>query len=86
MSDAPGESREWRFYIGDMLRFGEKVLAYTEGLDQAAFLANERTYDAALRNIELIGEAATHIPVEVQEAHDGVPWRAIIRRNPSPLA
>ena len=78
MSDAPGQSREWRFYVGDMLRFAEKALAYTEGLDQAAFLADERTYDATLRNIELIGEAANHIPIEVQRAHPDIPWHAIV--------
>ena len=78
MSDQPGESREWRFYIGDMLEFAEQALAYTEGLDQAAFVADERTYDATLRNIELIGKAATHVPAEVQEAHPGVPWHAIV--------
>ena len=78
MSDEPRESREWRFYIEDMLRFAEKALAYTEGLDRAAFIADERTYDATLRNIELIGEAATHVPHEVQHAHPGVPWHAIV--------
>ena len=78
MSDEPGESREWRFYVGDMLQFAEKALSYTEGLDQAAFVADTRTYDATLRNIELIGEAATHIPAEVQKAHPGVPWHAIV--------
>ena len=31
-----------------------------------------------LRNLELIGEAATHIPSEVRAAHHEVPWRAII--------
>ena len=50
----------------------------TEGLDQAAFVADTRTYDATLRNIELIGEAATHIPAEVQKAHPGVSWHAIV--------
>ena len=78
MSDAPRESREWRFNIGDMLKFGETVLAYTEGLDQEAFVADTRTYAATLRNIELIGEAATHIPADVREAHLAVPWHAII--------
>lgn len=61
--------REWRFYLGDMIEFSEKVLTYTKGLDQAGFVENELTYDATLRNLELIGEAATHIPDEVRNAH-----------------
>ena len=56
MSDA--SRREWRFYLDDMINFSEKVLSYTEGLDQAGFLASGITYDATLRNLELIGEAA----------------------------
>lgn len=28
--------------------------------------------------MELIGEAATHIPCEVRKAHPGIPWRMII--------
>lgn len=35
MSDAP--VRKWRFYLDDMIGFAEKVLAYTEGLDQPRF-------------------------------------------------
>ena len=36
------------------------------------------TYDATLRNLELIGEAATHIPEGVRAAHPEIPWRMII--------
>ncbi|MFP4453607.1 MAG: DUF86 domain-containing protein [Desulfobacterales bacterium] len=36
------------------------------------------TYDATLRNLELIGEAATHIPEDVRAAHPEIPWRMII--------
>ena len=78
MSDAGQEKREWRFYIQDMIEFSEKVLSYTEGLDQEAFIADELTYDATLRNVELIGEAASHIPSEVREEHPDIPWRAIV--------
>lgn len=78
MSDEQDRQREWRFYIQDMLDFGEKVLSYTEGLSQEAFIADERTYDATLRNIEMLGEAATHIPVEVRESQPDIPWHAII--------
>jgi len=76
MSEA-GE-REWRFYLGDMIKFAEKVLAYTHGLDQDAFVASGVTYDATLRNLELIGEAATRIPSDVRAAHPESPWRMII--------
>jgi len=76
MSDA--SQREWRFYLNDMTDFAEKVLAYTEGLDQAGFVKDRLIYDATLRNLELIGEAATHIPEEIRNAHDEIPWRMII--------
>ncbi|QOJ22131.1 MAG: DUF86 domain-containing protein [Gammaproteobacteria bacterium] len=70
--------REWRFYLDDMIDFAHKVLAYSNGLDQAAFVASGLNYDATLRNLELIGEAATHIPEEVRIVHPEIPWRMII--------
>ncbi len=70
--------REWRFYVEDMIRCAEKVLAYTEGLDQQGFIDSALNYDATLRNLELIGEAATRIPEQVRKEHAGVPWRMII--------
>lgn len=70
--------REWRFYIDDMLSFAGRVLAYTEGLEQSVFVGSGLTYDATLRNLELIGEAATHVPSEVRAAHPEIPWRMII--------
>lgn len=70
--------REWRFYLDDMVDFAGKVLSYTEGFDQAGFVASGITYDATLRNLELIGEAATHIPDAIRAAHSEIPWRMII--------
>jgi uncharacterized protein with HEPN domain len=52
-----------------MIGFAEKVIAYTDGVDQAAFVASGMNYDASLRNLELIGEAATHVPDEVRAAN-----------------
>lgn len=70
--------REWRFYLDDMIDSAEKVLVYTEGLDQQAFIANGLNYDATVRNLELLGEAATHIPPEHRDACPAIPWRQII--------
>jgi uncharacterized protein with HEPN domain len=70
--------REWRFYITDMYEFAEKVIAYTDGLDQTRFVASGLNYDATVRNLELIGEAATHIPDEIRTSTPEIPWRMII--------
>lgn len=70
--------REWHFYIDDMLRFAHNVLEYTRGMDQAAFIARPMNYDATLRNLELIGEAATHVPDDIRDANPEIPWRMII--------
>ena len=74
MSKASQAAREWRFYIKDMMEYGEKVLSYTADLDQAAFIADTLTYDATLRNLVLIGEAATHIPEEVRNTYPDIPY------------
>ena len=70
--------REWRFYLDDMIGFAEKVIAYTQGLDQVGFVSNGLVYDATVRNLELIGEAATHIPDEIHQTNPQIPWRLII--------
>ena len=78
MSETDGAPRAWRLYVNDMIEFSENVQAYTAGLDENGFLSDRRTYDATLRNLELIGEAATHIPKSVLNARPKVPWRSII--------
>lgn len=70
--------REWRFYVDDMIRFAGNVLSYTRGMDQNDFVSTPLNYDATLRNLELIGEAATHIPETIRVAHPDIPWRMII--------
>lgn len=75
MSEA---KREWRFYIDDMIEFAGKVQIYTAGLDQAGFMASPLNFDATLRNLELVGEAATHIPEFVRVQHPEIPWRMVV--------
>ena len=77
MSEQPGE-REWRLYIDDMITFAERALDYTSALDREAFAADRLRYDATLRNIELIGEAASRVPREIRDEHPEVPWRQMI--------
>lgn len=75
MSEAP---RRESLFIDDMTRFAEKVISYTDGLDQAGFITDELTYDATLRNLELIGEAATG---KIRDTHQLTPFA---RRSATP--
>lgn len=51
--------REWRFYVSDMIGFAEKVVAYTDGMDQEEFVASGLNYDATGHNLIMPGTAAT---------------------------
>ena len=41
-----------------------KIERYANGLDREAFLADDKTIDAVVRNLEVIGEAARQFPSE----------------------
>jgi uncharacterized protein with HEPN domain len=60
-----------------MLVAAEKVLRYTQGVDFARFVDDEKTFDAVVRNLEIIGEAAKHVPAEAQARYPRVKWRSI---------
>jgi uncharacterized protein with HEPN domain len=70
-------SRDYDLYLDDMRMAAEKVLRYTHGVDLARFVEDDKTFDAVVRNLEIIGEAAKHIPLEVQTRYPGVEWRSI---------
>ena len=70
--------REWRFYIQDMISLAEKILSYTDDMSQADFEVSNLTYDATIRNLEVIGEAATHIPDDIRAQYPDIPWRMVV--------
>lgn len=74
----PQVPHEWRFYVDDMVLFCEKVLQYTAGLEQAAFMADTMRYDATVRNLDLLGEAASRSPDPIRAAHAAIPWRLVV--------
>jgi uncharacterized protein with HEPN domain len=57
-------SRDESFYLVDIQECCEKVLKYTAGYTLKDLVHDDRTYDAILRNLEIIGEAAKHVSDE----------------------
>jgi uncharacterized protein with HEPN domain len=70
-------SRDWRLYWDDIIEACEKVLRYTAGMDRHAFDVDEKTRDAVLRNLEIIGEAAKHLPSEARQLAGHIEWKKI---------
>ncbi len=70
-------NREWKFYLEDMICFAKNVLAYSDGFDLKRFESTGINYDATIRNLELMGEAAIHIPTEIKETNSDIPWRLL---------
>lgn len=68
-------SRDWRLRLQDILGCIVKIERFTRGQSFDTFQANDMMVDAVLRNLEIIGEAAGHIPTDVQERHPHIPWR-----------
>ncbi|MEI7847440.1 MAG: DUF86 domain-containing protein [Chloroflexota bacterium] len=52
----------------------EKINAYTVGMTFEKFCEDDKTVDAVIRNFEIIGEAAGHIPLEIQEKYPELAW------------
>jgi len=68
-------SRDWALYLEDILISCRKIQQYTRGMDPVQFQADGKTYDAVLRNLEIIGEAAKNIPFPVQALIPEIEWR-----------
>ena len=71
-------SREWRLYVTDMKACCERAAEYTSQLSREEFEAKRMAYDATLRNLELLGEAARHVPEEIRAQAPEIPWRRIV--------
>ncbi len=64
--------------LEDMLEAINKIYKYTKNINKDTFLSDSKTIDAVVRNLEIIGEAANHIPVSYKTEHSNINWRQII--------
>jgi uncharacterized protein with HEPN domain len=69
--------RDSRVYLEDILEAARKITAYTGSLSKTAFLEDEKTIDAVVRNLEVIGEAVKKLPEELRAQHSAVEWKKI---------
>lgn len=64
--------------LEDMWEAVERIRQYTAGMSQEGFLQDQRTSDAVVRNLEIIGEAANRLPGDFKERHSDCEWEQIV--------
>ena len=69
--------RDKLLLLDDMLLAAQKIKQYTKDLDYNAFLADDKTLDAVVRNFEIIGEAANRIDPDFRESNPEIEWKRI---------
>ncbi len=67
--------RDSRVYLEDILEATRRIASYTAHLSKASFLEDEKTFDAVVRNLEVIGEAVKKLPENLRSQHPTVEWR-----------
>lgn len=67
--------RVWRQRIRDILDAIEEIHGFVSGVEFPEFAANTEKMKAVLADFTIIGEAAVHVPEEVQRAHPSIEWR-----------
>jgi uncharacterized protein with HEPN domain len=67
-------SRDWTFFLEDIQESCSRVLRYTQGMTFEQFRADDKTYDAVVRNLEIIGEAAKSLPDDVRAMMPDIEW------------
>jgi uncharacterized protein with HEPN domain len=68
-------SRDWRLLVQDIIDYASAVLDITRGMDYDAFAADRVAQLAVTRCLEVMGEAARHVPPDVRARCPEVAWR-----------
>ncbi len=71
-------SRSLNLYLNDILNSISKIQKYTAQTTQADLVQDERTFDAVVYNLQIIGEATRHIPEEIRNQQPQIEWKNII--------
>lgn len=66
--------RDWHLRIDDIIDALQTIASYIDGFTYDQWTNDRKTIDAVIRNIEIIGEAANHVPEDIQSRYPDIPW------------
>ena len=69
--------RSWLSFLTDIHVCSIKILDYTKDMAREDFFADSKTFDAVIRNLQIIGEAAKKIPPDIRRQYKTVEWKKL---------
>ncbi len=69
--------RDYKVYLDDVLTAIDKINRYVASASIEGALKDEKTYDAVIRNLEIIGEAVKKVPENIKASHPSIEWKKI---------
>jgi len=69
--------RDNLLYLRDMLDSMNAIDSFIEGLDFEQFVTERKTFSATIRELEIIGEAAGRVSIDIQKQFSDIPWRTM---------
>lgn len=67
--------RDYRLFLKDIIDACGHIRAFVQGMDEDAFVLDEKTCSAVVQKFEVIGEAVKNIPQSVREQYPHIPWK-----------
>ena len=74
--------RDERVYLSHMLAAAQTAVAYLGDRSMEALAEDQMRVDATVRQLEILGEAASQVSDDFRSDHPQIPWRkAVATRN-----
>ena len=69
--------RDYKVYLEDIIEAIRKIHFFITDLSLQTFSSDIKTFDAVIRNLEIIGEATKRVPEEIRLRYPDVEWKRI---------
>jgi uncharacterized protein with HEPN domain len=64
-------------YLQDIVDHAEKAMQFVRGVSFDDFADNEEKVFAVVKTLEIIGEAARHLPKAIRDKYKTIPWKQV---------
>lgn len=72
-------SRDYIIFLEDIIECAKKIDEYTKNLTEKDFLVDEKTKDAVIVRVQIIGEAIKNLPSDLKKDYKSINWKKSVK-------